>query len=280
MKKGIYISLLIFFQFISSGSYAQQLTDQWRLTKQTSRRVDQSPEGHTYKYDAKGRLIEINELNTKKRAAQVHTDFVYNEKGLITSYKLTYKNVEEDYDYYLYSYTYDDNERVTSINEVHKKYDPKNERKNFYLQKFKYSPGLITQINERTSFGGRQRDSVLKYVDKNGIITKSIFYYLTEDASKIKSKEEDMNPPIVKTCPNPLFFTGSYFKTLSEAPQISINESSIDTDKHFSYKNTYTLNKEGLLLTVNSTLYDLKYRDTLKFITTYTYIKILPATTK
>jgi YD repeat-containing protein len=101
MKKAINISLIIIFQFISLASFAQQLTDQWRLIKTT-----QDSEGNTYKYDTKGRLIEINEVNTKKRAAQVHTDFVYNEKGLITSYKLTYKNVEEDYDYYLFTYTY------------------------------------------------------------------------------------------------------------------------------------------------------------------------------
>jgi YD repeat-containing protein len=72
MKKAINISLLIIFQFISLGSFAQKLTDQWRLIKTT-----QSSEGNTYKYDAKGRLIEINELNTKKEAAQVITDFVY-----------------------------------------------------------------------------------------------------------------------------------------------------------------------------------------------------------
>lgn len=275
MKKAINLSLLIIFQFISLGSFAQKLTDQWRLIKTT-----QSQDGNTYKYDAKGRLIEVNELNTKKRAAQVVTDFVYNEKGLITGRKLKYKNVEEDYDYYLFTYTYDDEERVTSINEVHKKYDPKREVKNFYLQKFKYSLGLITQINERTSFGGRQRDSVLNYVDKNGITTKKILYYLSEDGSKIKDKEEVVYPPIVKTCANPYFFTGSYFKTLSEAPQISIVESSIDTDKHFSDKYTYTFNKEGLLLTINNTKKDLRYGVNFKYINTYTYIKISPANTK
>ncbi len=275
MKKAINISLIIIFQFISLASFAQQLTDQWRLIKTT-----QDSEGNTYKYDTKGRLIEINEVNTKKRAAQVHTDFVYNEKGLITSYKLTYKNVEEDYDYYLFTYTYDDEERVTSINEVHKKYDPKKEVKNFYLQKFKYSPGLITQINERTSFGGRLRDSVLSYVDKTGIITKKISYDLSEDGSKINNKEEEVSPPIVKTCANPYIFTGSYFKTLFEAPQISLVESSIATDKHYSDKYTYTFNKEGLLLTINNAKKDLRYGNTFKYINTYTYIKIAPASTK
>ena len=275
MKKTINISLLIIIQFLSLGSFAQKLTDQWRLIKTT-----QSGEGNTYKYDAKGRLIEMNELNTKKSAAQVHTDFVYNEKGLITSYKLTYKKVEEDYDYFLFTYTYDDEERVTSINEVHKKYAPHKEVKNFYLQKFKYSPGLITQINERTSFGGRQRDSVLNYVDKNGITTKKILYYLSEDGSKIKNKEEVVYPPILKTCANPYIFTGSYFKTLSEASQISLVESSIDTNKHYSDKYTYTFNKEGLLLTINNTKRDLRYGVNFKYINTYTYIKIPPATTK
>jgi YD repeat-containing protein len=280
MKKAINLPLLIIFQFISLGSFAQKLTDQWRLIKETSRRIDQSPDGSTYKYDAKGRLIEVNELNSKKKAAMVSTDFVYNEKDLITSYKVIYKNVEEDYDYYLFTYTYDDEERVTSINEVHKKYAPYKEVKNFYLQKFTYSPGLITHTNERTSFGGRQRDSVLNYIDKNGNTTKEIVYYLSEDGSKIKKKEEQVFPPMGKTCPNPLFFTGSYFKTLFEDPQISLVESSIDTDKHFSDKYTYTFNKEGLLLTINNAKKDLRYGETFKFITTYTYIKIAPSTTK
>ncbi|MBA3674492.1 MAG: hypothetical protein H0W75_05960 [Chitinophagaceae bacterium] len=280
MKKAISLSLIIIFQFISIGSFAQQLNDQWRLIKETKQKVGKSTDGSTYKYDAKGRLIEVNELNSKKKAAIVLTDFIYNEKNLITSYKLIYKNVDEEYDYFLFTYTYDDIERVTSINEVHKKYDARREVKNFYLQKFRYSPGLITQINERTSFGGMLRDSVLNYVDKNGITTKKIFYYLSEDGSKIKDKEEVVYPPIVKTCANPFFFTGSYFKTLSEAPQISIVESSIETDKHFSDKFTYTFNKEGLLLTINNTKKDLQYGVTLKFINTYTYIKIAPATTK
>jgi YD repeat-containing protein len=275
MKKAINISLLIIFQFIAFGSFAQQLTDQWRLIKTT-----QDQEGNTYKYDAKGRLIEINELNAKKRDAQVITDFVYNEKGLITSCKFTHKNTEEDYDYNLYTYTYDDKERLTSINQVNKKYDPKRETKNFYLQNFKYSPGLITQINERTSFGGLLRDSVLNYVDKTGIITKKISYDLSEDGSKIRNKEEVVYPPIVKTCANPYIFAGSYFKTLFEAPQISLVESSIDADKNFSDKYTYTFNKEGLLLTVNNTKRDLRYGVNFKYVNTYTYIKIPPATTK
>jgi len=112
MKKAIRLSLLIIFQLLSVSSFAQQLTDDWRLTK----KVYVEPDGVTfhweYFYEKDGRIQKVKSFG-KGQLLTTDSKFKFDNNGKITSFSSVGADAEDIP--YTSKIQYDDKGRVSKI---------------------------------------------------------------------------------------------------------------------------------------------------------------------
>lgn len=214
MKKAIIISIIIFFQIISIGSFAQSLTDQWRLIKISEVYSRHSPQATEFIYDDAGKLKMIKYYhNNKKWDGSAVKDFVYNTEGLITSYKQyggrdTVQSV----------FSYDDQNRLISSKQItyNWKKETKHEKRKVVTnsKKFSYKGNEIKESRLLAYPGGdRIIDETTYTLDENGNIIGNVKNdLLSQTTEKYISGEFDNKP-------SPMLFTGAYFNTEIQSKQ-------------------------------------------------------------
>jgi len=112
MKKTFSLSLLIIIQFISIGSFAQQLTDEWRLTKKAHvNETDGVNIRWEYFYEKDGRIQKVKFFQ-KGELISVDSKFKFNNNGKITSFSSTGADAEL---LFTAKIQYDDKGRVSKI---------------------------------------------------------------------------------------------------------------------------------------------------------------------
>ncbi len=216
MKKAISLSLLIIFQFISIGSFAQQLTNEWRLTKKTWFHPGEGMMEWIYSYDATGKITNIKYYQGKKKLYSIQTEFIYNEQNLITSYK---ESISGRVDYQ-HVFKYDDQDRLISAEEIYitptdqlsdeDRKMKKIQRTTTFTQTFSYKKNEIKENTKRPSFGGLLTAEITYSMDEKGNMVRKTSI---QDSKKTAEAENIYIYGEYDNKPNPLIFTGAYFYT-------------------------------------------------------------------
>jgi hypothetical protein len=260
MKKAISISLFIIFQFISIGSFAQQLTDDWRLTKKTWVHPREGKVEWIYSYDATGKITAINYYQSKKLHS-IQKGFVYNNQSRISSYKISFA---DGADTIQQLFSYDDKNRLLSVKEVEFK---KSGKRTNRTQTFSYTKNEIKESKVKQTFGGKLTDEITYSLDEKGNMVR-------KTSIQDGKKTDDYIYGEYDNKPNPLIFTGAYFYTELSSKQNG-KEGYWENDK--PAKTIFTYTPSGMLQNAAVT-YMLDNRGyTHQYI--YTYAKIKSAST-
>jgi hypothetical protein len=266
MKKIISISLIIILHFISIGSFAQQLPDDWRLTKKTWVHPGEGKLEWIYSYDATGKITAIKYYQNKKLHSTQRA-FVYDSQNRISRYQesLTKGAPTE------HLFSYDDKNRLLSVKE---KMSRDNGKQDILTRTFSYTNN---EIKESKSFNsaryGEQPASEITYeLDGTGNMVRKT---TIEDGEKIAQPENIFIYGEYDNKPNPLIFTGAYFYTELASKQNGKEGYSETLEKYKPAKTIFTYSPSGMLQNAAVT-YMLDNRGyTHKF--TYTYAKIKSA---
>ena len=206
MKKEITLTLIIFLQLLWLNSTAQQLTNDWRLTKISRIESGGNPVTTEYAYDNTGRLTTINYFYNNnfgsKWDGSAVKDFVYDKGGHIASYA--------KYDItgnLQYSFTYDNKNRIVQKKIYKVSKDAKTEtRKIFQLLNYSYKGNQIIESRMHTLSGKVADETTYTFNDKGNIIG-----HQRRDMSTMKIEKYICGKFDDK--PNPLRFTGADFYT-------------------------------------------------------------------
>ena len=113
MKNLFVFTLVLFSTLWPFAGHTQSNANEWRLVKRTWAMVGDPLERYEYKYDSAGRITELKNYRGKNLIL-TEKDFVYNNLGQITRYKMVFS----DSDPYSHVLTYDQQGRLKSHEEI------------------------------------------------------------------------------------------------------------------------------------------------------------------
>jgi len=264
MKKAISMSLFIIFQFISLGSLAQQLTDEWRLTKKTWVHPGEGKMEWIYSYDPTGKITALKYYQGKKLHS-IQTGFVYDSQSRISRY-IEVLTSGADTTEYLFSY--DDKNRLLSVKEKEFK------KGNVLTRTFSYAKNEIKESAsfKSTRFGEFSVREITYELDGNGNMARKT---MIQDGEKAVQPENIYIYGEYDNKPNPLIFTGAYFYTELLSKQNGKEGYSETLEKYKPAKTVFTYSTLGILQNAAVT-YMLDNRGyTHQYIYTYAKIKTL-----
>lgn len=257
MRYSAKIAAALIAALLSFGSAAQPPAEAWRLVKKTWSIPGDALERYEYEYDAAGRITAMKNYRGKA-LNQTETDFVYDAQNRITSFRMVSKGA----DAYSYRFTYDDAGRLSSRQEV-RHLETGKERVTL-TQSYRYGPDKIIESKERPSFGGRLKDEITFALDANGNFTRKSSVDLNNN------RAEDFIYGAYSGKPNPMRYTGAYFLTKPDSPQIGVEghwQNSSPNETEFS------VNADGLV-TKSTVTYTTSDGGKVKHFYVYSYAKV------
>lgn len=159
-------------------------------------------ERYEYKYDGAGRITELRNYRGKNLIL-TEKDFVYNNLGQITRYKMVFS----DSDPYSHALTYDPQGRLKSHQEIRHRASSGKDQITL-TQDYSYSHNQIIEKKVRPSFGGKLIDETTYSIDSQGNFTRKTGMDLNSNV-----KAQDYFYGNYDNKPNPMIFTGAYFLT-------------------------------------------------------------------
>ena len=235
--KNMFVFMLVLFStlwpFASHAQSNANDANKWRLVKRTWAMAGDPLERYEYKYDNAGRIIELKNYRGK-RLIHTEKDFVYNNLGQITRYKMVFS----DSDPYSHVLTYEQQGRLKSHEEIrHRALSGKDQ---ITLTKdYSYRQNQIIEKKVRSSFGGKLIDETTYYLDSKGNITRKTGMDLNSNV-----KAQDYIYGNYDSKPNPLIFTGAYFMTEPQSPYAGGEGQWEDI---ITATSSFTYNKDALL---------------------------------
>ena len=206
--KNLSVFMFVLLSILSpSPSHAQPNANEWRLVKRTWAMVGDALERYEYKYDNAGRITELKNYRGKNLVL-TEKDFVYNNLGQTTRYKMVFS----DSDPYSHVLTYDQQGRLKSHEEIrHRASSGKNQTT--LTKDYSYWQNQIIEKKIRSSFGGKLIDETTYLLDSKGNFTRKTGMDLNSNV-----KAQDYIYGNYDNRPNPLLFTGAYFLTEPQSP--------------------------------------------------------------
>ena len=267
MKKSVIISVLVCFQFIFSGSFAQSLTEEWRLIKISSEYSESNPNTSEYLYDNAGKLQTINYYYNnnygKKWDGSAVKNFVYNKEGRITGF-----TKYDETGNLQYTLDYDQQNRLIykKISKLIKSGGTEKAGTVTDILKYSYKGNEIKEsrtlppsekVADETTYTINEKGNVIR-MERTDMVTKKKDKYTSGDFDKR---------------PNPNLFTGAYFYTAIQSKENGKEghwEGMNAPEKTESDYDAIGLVKKTLITEkIDNNITTSKY--------TYTYAKIKPA---
>lgn len=233
--------------------------NKWRLVKRTWAMVGDPLERYEYKYDGAGRITELKNYRGKSLIL-TEKDFVYNNLGQITRYKMVFS----DSDPYSHVLTYDQQNRLKSHEEIRHRASSGKDQITL-TQNYSYSNNQIIERKIRSSFGGKLIDETTYSPDSKGNFTRKTGIDLNSNV-----KAQDYIYGNYDNKPNPLIFTGAYFMTV---PQSLYAGGEGEWEGNPAAISSFTHNKDSLLskMIISYTTSD---GGKVKHTHEYTYVKL------